>query len=286
MKSSRTLSSKLALWGASVALASAGWVVTAHAANGEGYATDASGKLIRNTDGACTRTGAWTPAMADPSCEAGKAPVLVMSKAPESQPAAPRPAAVIPTVPGYATDANGKIERNANGLCWRTASWTPAVALAECEGGAAPVAAAPAAAAPVVAEPAPKAVAAPAAPTAPAAMTLSSDGLFDFGKSTLRKGSDALLAPIAAKLKSTGKITITGHTDRIGNAKSNMALSKARAASVKTYLTKNGIAASAITIDGVGSSTPVTKADQCKGKKTPAVVACLQPDRRVVITAQ
>ena len=73
MKKSRTLSSKVALLGASVALASAGWVATAHAANGQGYATDVSGKLIRNTDGACMRTGAWTPAMADPSCEPGNA---------------------------------------------------------------------------------------------------------------------------------------------------------------------------------------------------------------------
>ena len=262
MKKSRTLTSKMAFLGASVALASAGWVVTAHAANGEGYAKDASGKLIRNVDGACTRTGAWTPALADPSCEAGKAPVLVMSKAPVAEPEAPKPAAVIPTVPGYATDGSGKIQRNASGLCWRTANWTPALAVAECEGGAAPVAA------------------------APAAMTVSSDGLFDFGKSTLRKGGDALLAPIAAKLKTAGKVTITGHTDRIGSDKSNMALSKARAESVKAYLAKNGVAAASITTAGVGSSAPVTKADQCKGAKTPAVVACLQPDRRVVITAQ
>ena len=280
MKKSRTLTSKMAFLGASVALASAGWVVTAHAANGEGYATDASGKLIRNVDGACTRTGAWTPALADPSCEAGKAPVLVMSKAPVAEPEAPKPAAVIPTVPGYATDVSGKIQRNANGLCWRTANWTPALAVAECEGGAAPAATASAATA-SAATPAAKAAAA-----ASAAMTVSSDGLFDFGKSTLRKGGDALLAPIAAKLKTAGKVTITGHTDRIGSDKSNMALSKARAESVKAYLAKNGVAAASITTAGVGSSAPVTKADQCKGAKTPAVVACLQPDRRVVITAQ
>jgi OOP family OmpA-OmpF porin len=171
--------------------------------------------------------------MADPSCEPGKAPVLVMSKAVASAPEAPMPAAVIPTVTGYATDANGKIARNANGLCWRTANWTPAVAVAECEGGAAPVATAPAAA---PAATTPVAAAPKAAAAAPAPMTVSSDGLFDFGKSTLRKGGDALLAPIAAKLKSAGKVAITGHTDRLGNDKANM------------------------------------------------VVACLQPDRRVVIT--
>ncbi len=283
MQKSRTLSSKVALLGATVALASAGWVVSAHAANGEGYAKDSAGNLIRNTDGACTRTGAWTPALADPSCEAGKAPVVVMSKAAPSEAAAPKPAATIPTVPGYATDGNGKIQRNANGLCWRTANWTPALAVAECEGATAAAAAAVApAAAPMAGKPAGKAAMA----AAPGAMTLSSDGLFDFGKSTLRKGGDAMLAPIAAKLKGAGKVTVTGHTDRIGNDKANMALSKARAESVKAYLAKNGVAAAAISTAGAGSADPVTKADQCKGNKSPAVVTCLQPDRRVVITAQ
>ena len=281
MKTTRRITSKFALIGASVALLSAGLLSNAMAANGDGYAKDANGKLVRNTDGACMRTGAWTPALADPSCEAGKAPVLVMSKAVESEPAKPTPAVVVPMIAGYVTDANGKIARNVDGTCWRTASWTAALAIAECEGGAAAMAA--------KATPAMQAKAAAATPaTAAAAMTVSADGLFDFGKSTLRKGGDASLAPIAAKLKATpnSKITISGHTDRLGNAKSNMALSKARAESVKAYLVRSGLKASQITTQGMGSTDPVTKADQCQGKQSPAVVACLQPDRRVTIHAQ
>jgi OOP family OmpA-OmpF porin len=45
-----------------------------------------------------------------------------------------------------------------------------------------------------------------------------------------------------------------------------------------------GIAANKISAKGVGSSEPVTKPGDCVGKKpTPALITCLQPDRRVDI---
>lgn len=287
MKTTHRVSAKVALFSASVALLSAGLLTSASATNGDGYAKDSAGNLIRNTDGACLHNGAWTPAMADPSCEAGKAPVAVMSKAAVAEAAKPMPAVTVQTIPGYVTDGNGKIARNVDGTCWRTANWTPALAVAECQGGA------PAA---MVAKTAPAMeakAAAPAPATAPVAtatgpMTVSADGLFDFGKSTLRKGADAELAPIAAKLKAqaNAKVTINGHTDRLGSAKLNMKLSKARAESVKAYMVGAGLKAAQITTQGMGSSTPVTKADQCPGKESPAVIACLQADRRVTILAQ
>lgn len=278
MKTTHRVSSKVALFSACVALLSAGLLTSASAANGDGYAKDSAGNLIRNIDGACMRNGAWTPALADPSCEAGKAPAAVMSKAPIAEAAKPVPAVVVPMIAGYVTDGDGKIARNADGSCWRTANWTPALAIAECQGGV------PAA---MAAKTVPAMEAAPvAAATAP--MSVSADGLFDFGKSTLRKGADTYLAPIAAKLKAkaNAKVTINGHTDRLGSAKLNMKLSKARAESVKAYMVGAGLTAAQITTQGMGNSMPVTKADQCPGKQSPAVVACLQADRRVTILAQ
>jgi outer membrane protein OmpA-like peptidoglycan-associated protein len=70
----------------------------------------------------------------------------------------------------YALDANGRIVKSAFGLCWRTAAWTPAKAIAECDPD---LVAKPA---PVAAPPAP--VAAPVAPPAPkpTARVLDSDG--------------------------------------------------------------------------------------------------------------
>ncbi len=54
--------------------------------------------------------------------------------------------------------------------------------------------------------------------------------------------------------------------------------------SVKTYLVnEKGIAADKVFTDGKGEANPVT-GDTCKGnKKTKALVACLQPDRRVEV---
>ena len=50
---------------------------------------------------------------------------------------------------------------------------------------------------------------------------------------------------------------------------------------VKNYLIKNGVDGSLIKSMGKGSSQPVK---QCKGKrKTPALIACLAPNRRVEV---
>jgi OmpA-OmpF porin, OOP family len=80
-------------------------------------------------------------------------------------------------------------------------------------------------------------------------------------------------------------ITVTGHTDRIGSHDYNMALSTRRAEAVKAYLVESaGIPAGKITARGTDGSDPVTKPGDCKGKKaTKALIACLQPDRRVEV---
>ena len=62
-----------------------------------------------------------------------------------------------------------------------------------------------------------------------------------------------------------------------------MRLSTRRAEAVKGYLVDpSGIPAGKIAAMGVDESQPVTKAGDCKGRKaTKALIACLQPDRRV-----
>ena len=44
-----------------------------------------------------------------------------------------------------------------------------------------------------------------------------------------------------------------------------------------------GIDANRVYTEGKGKKNPVTKPDQCLGKTSPKVIACLQPDRRVDI---
>ena len=78
-------------------------------------------------------------------------------------------------------------------------------------------------------------------------------------------------------------ITVTGHTDRIGSKAYNQKLSARRAEAVSRHLVDvAGIRAGKITTRGVGSDNPETAANACPGKKTtPALIACLQADRRV-----
>ena len=74
-----------------------------------------------------------------------------------------------------------------------------------------------------------------------------------------------------------------GHTDRLGSDQYNQKLSEERAASVKNHLVTSGkLDGSKISAVGKGESMPVTKPGDCRGtQRTSALVACLQPDRRV-----
>ena len=142
---------------------------------------------------------------------------------------------------------------------------------------------------PVAAVPAPEPVAVmpPPAPALPTKVTFSADSLFDFDKAAVKPEGRQALDKFAADLKgaSFDAITVTGHTDRIGSHDYNTKLSTRRAEAVKSYLAESaGIPADKIAARGVDGSDPVTKPGDCKGNKaTRALIACLQPDRRVEV---
>ena len=147
-----------------------------------------------------------------------------------------------------------------------------------------------AASAPVyVAPPPPAPVASPPPPPPPPApmrVTLSADTLFDFDKSIIRPAGRASLDKLAADLRgiSYDAIRVTGHTDRFGSRDYNLNLSARRAEAVAAYLVQTGVSAGKISARGVNGDSPATQPGDCKGSKpTPAVVACLQPDRRVEV---
>ena len=146
------------------------------------------------------------------------------------------------------------------------------------------VAAAPA---PVMAPaPAPVVVPPPAPPPPPAApmrVSFSADALFDFDKSVIKPAGRAELDKFAAQLRGIqyDGVQVTGHTDRLGRHDYNMKLSERRAQAVREYLIQGGVASGKIAARGVDGADPVT-GSECKGNKpTPALIACLQPDRRV-----
>ncbi len=149
----------------------------------------------------------------------------------------------------------------------------PPVAAAE------PVVAPPPAPAPAVVEP-------PPPPPMRKNVSFSADSLFDFGKDTVNPRGKQALQDFAAELKGTRFqfITVTGYSDRIGSHEYNMKLSTRRAEAVKSYLADTGIANDKIIAKGADGSDPVTQPGQCKGqRRTPELIACLQPDRRVEV---
>jgi outer membrane protein OmpA-like peptidoglycan-associated protein len=83
--------------------------------------------------------------------------------------------------------------------------------------------------------------------------------LFATGQADLQPESRAVLKEIAATLKQHAelKVLIEGHTDNVGSAASNLSLSDARAAAVKTVLVSEyGIDGGRITTKGMGDTKP------------------------------
>ncbi|SUW64042.1 Outer membrane protein II* [Buttiauxella agrestis] len=126
-------------------------------------------------------------------------------------------------------------------------------------------------------------------PTAPAMKQamhkeLNAESLFAFSSASLSSEGYAQVNQLAEDLKSDNlenkHVVITGYTDRIGNPAQNMQLSLARAESVKQLLTEKGIPSSIIETRGLGDSAPRV---MCPGKKSPAVIDCLAPNRRMTI---
>jgi OOP family OmpA-OmpF porin len=72
------------------------------------------------------------------------------------------------------------------------------------------------------------------------------------------------------------KLNVVGHTDNVGNADANLALSKSRAQAVVDYLKQKGIPANRFQlVDGKGQSDPIADNNSASGKAL---------NRRVVIT--
>jgi outer membrane protein OmpA-like peptidoglycan-associated protein len=114
-------------------------------------------------------------------------------------------------------------------------------------------------------------------------ITLSGGVLFASGKSVLLPGAQSGLDQVADALKAQedNKILIEGHTDSKGNDASNLALSKARAEAVQSYLATRGIAADRMTANGLGASRPVadnnTTDGRANNRRVEIVVQSMEP---------
>jgi OmpA-OmpF porin, OOP family len=101
--------------------------------------------------------------------------------------------------------------------------------------------------------------------------------LFDFNKATLRPESDAVLERVRDLLDkdTTLNVEVQGHTDDVGTAPYNLALSDARAASVVAWLTQHGVAPGRLSPKGYGLTMPIAdnKTDEGRAKNRRVEIA-------------
>ena len=102
--------------------------------------------------------------------------------------------------------------------------------------------------------------------------------IFGPGKAELQAGEYPVLAALAAWLVAhpDAKVELVGHTDATGGAATNMALSKARAQSVRQALVAAGVPGGQMTADGVGYLAPrassLTDAGRAQNRRVEVVL--------------
>lgn len=91
---------------------------------------------------------------------------------------------------------------------------------------------------------------------------------FNFNSSSLKEESYKPLNEVVDILKNNKNLffVIEGHTDNVGDAAYNMALSKRRAGAVKKYVVSKGITSNRVTSKGYGEETPIDTNDTEEGK--------------------
>ena len=185
---------------------------------------------------------------------------------------------------GYTVSGQSQeVVRNNYGECWKNTYFDKATqGRVECGDAVEPAPVAPVA----VVEQAPQYV--------DETVSLSAKTLFGFDKDVLRAEAQDNLKVLAQRLGQTNvqSVRVEGHTDFMGSEKYNQVLSERRANVVANYLVSNGVPASKTSAVGLGESqaqmTQVCEAEVAKlgakaskAKKREALIACIEPDRRV-----
>lgn len=126
--------------------------------------------------------------------------------------------------------------------------------------------------------------------------TFGSNFLFGFNRDALRPEAVQKMNNLASQLSGTEveSVSVEGHTDFMGKDAYNQRLSERRANVVANYLANQGVPASKISAVGYGESqarmTATCQAQVASmgkkvsaAKKRAALIACIEPDRKVDI---
>lgn len=120
--------------------------------------------------------------------------------------------------------------------------------------------------------------------------TLGTDALFAFDRYSLKDitdGGRAQLDTLASHLLSEkeriARISVAGYTDPLGSDAYNQVLSQRRAETVAQYLVAKGVPQDLISAKGYGKAEPVM---ECEGQSRSKLIACLAPNRRVVVRVE
>ncbi len=97
---------------------------------------------------------------------------------------------------------------------------------------------------------------------------LANNILFDSGSTRIKDDGEAALADLAGVLQEIDKrdFLVAGHTDDVGKAEANWALSTKRAVEVVQFLQDNGVEPSNLAAAGYGEYDPVASNENDEGK--------------------
>lgn len=101
-------------------------------------------------------------------------------------------------------------------------------------------------------------------------VTFASGLLYDFDSDVIRPAAASNLRALAASLhKYPGSdLLIVGHTDQVGSAGYNQALSERRAAAAANYLVAQGVKPTRVATRGMGETDPIAPNDTELGRQT------------------
>lgn len=116
------------------------------------------------------------------------------------------------------------------------------------------------------------------------ALQLDTDVLFAFGSADLTPDASALILAVGERIsdQTSGGMTVTGHTDSVGDEASNLTLSERRAQAVADVLAEVSGNQFELTVSGKGEAEPVA-GNEIDGRDNPDGRA---RNRRVTITYQ